>query len=176
MPRGILYTAESTYTYAEFPHFNSKRVPPEYDDIRSLCEFLGEHRNHQSAWVMNRKFAIQLREVKKDGLPLYGENNTIFGHPVLTSPYMPYKRPILFGELSYVWLFERQPMTVQAYLTNDGKYVDFYFTTKIGAALVNEKAIVSEELRKLPEGSIRKISDFDEDEFDEDDDFDEGDE
>jgi len=44
-------------------------------------------------------------------------DNTIFGKPVVTSPYMPTvsagAKSIVFGDLSYYWLIERQPITIK---------------------------------------------------------------
>ncbi len=44
-------------------------------------------------------------------------DNTIFGKPVITSPYMPKvasgAKSIVFGDFSYYWLIERQPLSIK---------------------------------------------------------------
>ena len=62
---------------------------------------------------------MALRTLKDSvGNPLWNaERDTIFGKPVVKSLAMPApeagKKTIVFGDLSYYWMIERQPLTVK---------------------------------------------------------------
>ena len=68
---------------------------------------------------MHDDTAMALRTLKDSvGNPLWNaERETIFGKPVVTSLAMPApaagKKTIAFGDLSYYWVIERQPLTVK---------------------------------------------------------------
>ena len=68
---------------------------------------------------MHDDTAMALRTLKDSvGIPLWNaERDTIFGKPVVTSLAMPApaagKKAIAFGDLSYYWVIERQPLTIK---------------------------------------------------------------
>ena len=68
---------------------------------------------------MHDDTAMALRTLKDSvGNPLWNaERDTIFGKPVVTSLAMPAlasgKKAIAFGDLSYYWVIERQPLTIK---------------------------------------------------------------
>ena len=70
-------------------------------------------------WIVNDETALYLRTLKdSNGNYLWNHSdNTILGKPVEYSPYMPGiesgKKPIAFGDFSYLWLVERQPLSVK---------------------------------------------------------------
>jgi HK97 family phage major capsid protein len=90
-----------------------------FDDVITLYFSLDpEYRKH-AVWVMSDETAFSLRMQKdQSGYPLWQEDHdTLFGRPVVTSPYMPAAaseaKPILFGDLSYFWLLQRQELTIK---------------------------------------------------------------
>ena len=68
---------------------------------------------------MNDNTALTLRTLKdKDGNYLWRQSDdTILSRPVVISPYMPDTAassiPVAFGDLSYFWILERQPLSVK---------------------------------------------------------------
>ena len=68
---------------------------------------------------MNDETALILRKLKdSDGNYLWNQaNDTILSKPVVISNYMPScasgSTPIAFGDLSYYWILERQPLSVK---------------------------------------------------------------
>ena len=68
---------------------------------------------------MNDETVLLLRKLKdSDGNYLWNQaNDTILSKPVVISNYMPSSvssaTPIAFGDLSYYWMLERQPLTVK---------------------------------------------------------------
>ena len=67
----------------------------------------------------NDKVGLFIEErLVEDGRYLWNDSyNTIFGKPVITSPYMPKvasgAKSIVFGDFSYYWLIERQPLSIK---------------------------------------------------------------
>ncbi len=70
---------------------------------------------------MHDDTAMKLRTLKDDaGNYLWNSSNdTIIGKPVITSPYMPEvktgAKPIVFGDLTYYWIVERQPLSIKRF-------------------------------------------------------------
>lgn len=70
-------------------------------------------------WLMNDNTALTLRTLKdKDGNYLWRQSDdTILSRTVVISPYMPdiaaSSIPVAFGDLSYFWILERQPLSVK---------------------------------------------------------------
>jgi len=68
---------------------------------------------------MNDETALYLRTLKDtNGNYLWNHaDNTILGKPVVYSPYMPGiesgEKAIAFGDFSYYWVIERQPLAVK---------------------------------------------------------------
>ena len=70
-------------------------------------------------WLINDETALTLRTLKdNNGNYLWNHaDNTILGKPVEYSTYMPNieagTTPIAFGDFSYYWIIQRQPLTIK---------------------------------------------------------------
>ena len=90
-----------------------------YDDVLKLYFSLDKEHRKNAVWLMNDETAITLRTLKDTaGNYLWRESdNTILGKPVEYSTYMPGiesgTTPIAFGDFSYYWIIQRQPLTVR---------------------------------------------------------------
>ncbi|QGG47402.1 phage major capsid protein [Heliorestis convoluta] len=90
-----------------------------YDEIIKLYFSLDKHYRKNAVWVVNDETALYLRTLKDaSGNYIWNHtDNTILGKPVEYSPYMPEiesgKKPIAFGDFSYLWLIERQPLSIK---------------------------------------------------------------
>lgn len=89
-----------------------------YDEVIKLYFSLKPEHRRNAMWLMNDETAFKLRTLKDDqGNYLWNQaDNTILGKPVEYSNYMPYmvsgEIPIAFGDFSYYWIIERQPLTI----------------------------------------------------------------
>ncbi|MBP7073582.1 MAG: phage major capsid protein [Clostridia bacterium] len=110
-PTGIL-TADADVTTADNSTIS-------FDEIISLYFSLKDEYRNNAVFIMHDNTAMLLRTLKDtSGSYLWNSSdNTIFGKPVVTSPYMPTvsagAKNIVFGDLSYYWLIERQPITIK---------------------------------------------------------------
>ena len=110
-PTGIL-TADADVTTAD-------NTTISFDEIISLYFSLKDEYRNNAVFIMHDNTAMLLRTLKDtSGSYLWNpSDNTIFGKPVVTSPYMPTvlagAKSIVFGDLSYYWLIERQPITIK---------------------------------------------------------------
>lgn len=90
-----------------------------HDDIIKLYFSLKEEYRKNAVFLMNDETAMHLRTLKdNNGNYLWrSSDDTILGRPVITSQFMPSHSPsakaVLFGDLSYYWIFERQPLTLK---------------------------------------------------------------
>lgn len=90
-----------------------------YDDIIALYFTTKPEFRKNGVWLMNDHTALILRTLKdKDGNYLWRQSDdTILSRPVFISPYMPdiagNSIPVAFGDLSYFWILERQPLSVK---------------------------------------------------------------
>lgn len=90
-----------------------------YDEVIKLYFSLDKHYRKNAVWVMNDETALYLRTLKDtNGNYLWNHvDNTILGKPVVHSPYMPGiesgEKAIAFGDFSYYWVIERQPLTMK---------------------------------------------------------------
>lgn len=89
------------------------------DEIVSLYLSLKPEYRKNGVWLMNDETALMLRTLK-DGSGAYlwrCTDDTIFGKPVLCTPYMPNVSagtlPVAFGDLSFYWILERKPLHVR---------------------------------------------------------------
>jgi HK97 family phage major capsid protein len=90
-----------------------------YDEMVKLYFSLkAEYRPH-AIFLMHDDMAMALRTLKDSAGNLLwnAQNDTIFSKPVITSPTMPTAsagtKPIAFGDLSYYWVIERQPLAIR---------------------------------------------------------------
>ena len=99
-----------------------------YDHIIKLYFSLKPEHRRNAVWLINDETAITLRTLKDtNGNYLWNtSDNTILGKPVEYSSYMPNieagTSPIAFGDFSYYWIIQRQPLTLkvlnQLYIIN----------------------------------------------------------
>lgn len=111
-PTGLLITAETG-------HYIDTSDSLSYDDIISLFFAAKPEFRKNGVWLMNDNTALILRTLKDiNGNYLWRQSDdTILGKPVIISPYMPdiaaNSIPVAFGDLSYFWILERQPLSVK---------------------------------------------------------------
>lgn len=92
------------------------------DDIIKLFFSLEAEYRKNGVFIINDDTALKLRMLKdSSGRYIWDENNdTIFGRPVILSPYMPNaesgNKAVAFGDLSYYWIIERQPLAIKVLL------------------------------------------------------------
>lgn len=92
-----------------------------FDEVINLYFSLESEYRKKAVFLMHDDTAISLRTLKDDaGNYLWNSiNDTIFGKSVVTSPYMPKiiagSKPIVFGDLSYYWIVERQPLFIKRF-------------------------------------------------------------
>lgn len=90
-----------------------------YDDIIKLYFSLDKEHRRNAVWLINDETALTLRTLKdSNGNYLWNHSdNTILGKPVEYSTYMPNieagAAPIAFGDFSYYWIIQRQPLTLK---------------------------------------------------------------
>jgi HK97 family phage major capsid protein len=91
-----------------------------FDEMIALYFSLKDEHRQNAIFIMHDQSAMMLRTLKDaSGRYLWNDSdNTIFGKPVVTSPYMPLvlagAKSIAFGDLSYYWLIERQPLSMKS--------------------------------------------------------------
>lgn len=111
-PTGILNGGEIGVT-------TKKDANLSYDDVIQLYFSLKPEHRGNAVWLMNDETAFHLRTLKdENGNYLWNSNdNTILGKPIYFSNYMPNiesgKMPIAFGDFSYYWIVQRQPLTIK---------------------------------------------------------------
>ena len=111
-PSGLLMTAETGRSIDTTENLS-------YDDIIALYFATKPEFRKNGVWLMNDNTALTLRTLKdKDGNYLLRQSDdTIHSRPVVISPYMPDiaagSIPVAFGDLSYFWILERQPLSVK---------------------------------------------------------------
>jgi HK97 family phage major capsid protein len=110
-PTGIL-SAESTIT-------TDNSVSISFDEMIALYFSLKDEYRQNAIFIMHDQTAMMFRTLKdSSGRYLWNDSdNTIFGKPVVTSPYMPLvsagAKSIAFADMSYYWLIERQPLSMK---------------------------------------------------------------
>ena len=111
-PTGLLNTAQTGITAASL-------LDVTYDEIVGLFFSLKPEYRRDAVWLMNDETGVALRTLKdKNDNYLWRESDdTILGKPVVFSPYVPGagsgSKPVAFGDLSFYWITERQPLTVK---------------------------------------------------------------
>lgn len=111
-PTGLLESTEPGVTAAS----NSTITG---DEIVSLYLSVKPEYRKNGVWLMNDETALLLRTLKDSaGAYLWrSTDDTIFGKPVLCTPYVPDidagSTPVAFGDLSFYWVLERKPLCVR---------------------------------------------------------------
>jgi HK97 family phage major capsid protein len=114
-PAGILHSTDG----AEVGITTTATDAITYDEVIKLYFSLDTHFRKNAVWIVNDETALYLRTLKdSNGNYLWNHSdNTILGKPVEYSSYMPgiesSMKPIVFGDFSYLWLVERQPLSVK---------------------------------------------------------------
>ena len=103
-PKGLLHSAEIGVTASTLTA----------DAVIELFFSLDKQYRENAVWVMNDETAMTLRMLKDSaGNFLWrSTDDTIFSHTVVISNYIN-DSTIVFGDLSYYWLIERQPLAVR---------------------------------------------------------------
>ena len=103
-PKGLLHSAEIGVTASTLTA----------DAVIELFFSLDKKKKKNAVWVMNDETAMTLRMLKDSaGNFLWrSTDDTIFSHTVVISNYIN-DSTIVFGDLSYYWLIERQPLAVR---------------------------------------------------------------
>ena len=103
-PKGLLHSAEIGVTASTLTA----------DAVIELFFSLDKQYRKNALWVMNDETAMTLRMLKDSaGNFLWrSTDDTIFSHTVVISNYIN-DSTIVFGDLSYYWLIERQPLAVR---------------------------------------------------------------
>jgi HK97 family phage major capsid protein len=89
-----------------------------YNVVELYFSLTSEYRTN-AVFLMHDDTAMALRTLKDStGYPIWNaQNDTIFSKPVITTPSMPLPtsgaKPIAFGDLSYYWVIERQPLSIK---------------------------------------------------------------
>lgn len=148
-PTGLLTSAKVGATTT------SLSIVATFDAITDLYFSVNKEYRGNAIWIMNDETAMKLRKVKDgDGNPLWNHtNDTIFGRPVIISPYMEdTSKPIIFGDLSFFWMIIRKPLSVKVLVeryanTND---IGYAANERLDSKLVRDDAVkvltlVSEE-------------------------------
>ena len=111
-PVGILSSAEVGVTAGSATAIS-------YDEILQLYFSLAADYRPNAVFVMSDETALALRMLKDNsGRYLWNDaNDTIFNRPVIVTPRMPQittgAKPVLFTDLSFFWLIEVRPISVQ---------------------------------------------------------------
>ena len=155
MPTGILTTlsasAGNTTANAQTVHF---------DNIYKLYYSLKSPYRRKASFLCNETLLLQLMLIKdrndnyiwKPGLEI-GKPDTILGHAIHTSAYMPAitgdatkdknKKVLLFGDFSYYWIADRQNRTLkrlnELYAVTD--QVGFIGTQRVDGKLILPEAM-----------------------------------
>ena len=138
-PVGILGSADTGVETTEIT----------FDDITKLFLSLKPEYRKNAVWVINDETALKLRTLKNAvGDYIWNHtNDTIFGRPVEISPHMPNAeagaKPILFGDLSFFWILQRDKLTVK---TLTEKYaiqgaVGYVASERLDGKLVRSEAV-----------------------------------
>ena len=103
-PKGLLHSAEIGVTASTLTA----------DAVIELFFSLDKQYRKNAVWVMNDETAMTLRMLKDSAGNFLWRNtdDTIFSHTVVISNYIN-DSTIVFGNLSYYWLIERQPLAVR---------------------------------------------------------------
>lgn len=116
-PTGILQTAETGKTTAAAAAITADEVIDLYHSLRSPYR-------KNAVFIANDSTVKAVRQLKdSNGMYLWqpglkeGQPDTLIGNRIISSAYMPEigagKKPILFGDVSYYWIADRQGRTFQ---------------------------------------------------------------
>lgn len=129
-PKGLLHSAEIGVTASTLTA----------DAVIELFFSLDKQYRKNAVWVMNDETAMTLRMLKDStGNFLWrSTDDTIFSHTVVISNYIN-DSTIVFGDLSYYWLIERQPLAVRP--LNELYCLGLAASERIDGKLVRSEAV-----------------------------------
>lgn len=129
-PKGLLHSAEIGVTASTLTA----------DAVIELFFSLDKQYRKNAVWVMNDETAMTLRMLKDSaGNFLWrSTDDTIFSHTVVISNYIN-DSTIVFGDLSYYWLIERQPLAVRP--LNELYAQELAASERIDGKLVRSEAV-----------------------------------
>lgn len=116
-PTGILQSAELGKTTAAASAITADEIIDLYHSLRSPYR-------KNAVFIANDSTVKAIRQLKdENGMYLWqpglkeGQPDTLLGNKIISSAYMPEigagKKPLLFGDLSYYWIADRQGRTFQ---------------------------------------------------------------
>jgi len=114
-PSGILHETQG----AQVGVTAASETALTFDEVKALYFALNPEFRRNAIWIMNDQTAFHLRTLKDiSGASLWNDNSgTILNRPVEISPFMPDiaagTKPIVFADLQYYWITERQPLAVK---------------------------------------------------------------
>lgn len=149
-PTGILVDAEVGVTAASATAITA-------DELIDLYYSLPAPYRATAVWVMNDATMRYIRKLKDTtGQYLWqkalheGEHHTLLGRPIYHSEYMPTveggAKPILFGDLSYYWIGDRQGITFRRL---NERYADTGQVGFLATKRTDGKLILSEAVKVL---------------------------
>ncbi len=120
-----------------------------YDELTKLYFSLKAEHRANAVFLMHDDTAMALRMLKDNvGNPIWNaEKDTLFGKPVVTSLAMPAtatgKKAIAFGDLSFYWVIERQPLVVNrvSELYSELGQIGFFAFERLDGKLVLPEAV-----------------------------------
>ena len=122
------------------------------DNVKALYFALAAEHRRNAAWLMSDETAQYLRTLKDSvGNCLWHDSDdTIFGRPVYTSPYMPGiaagNIPVVFGDFSFYWLIERGGIALKPLRE---KYAMQGATGFIGTEFIDGRLVKREAVKAL---------------------------
>lgn len=120
-----------------------------YDELTKLYFSLKAEHRANAVFLMHDDTAMALRMLKDNvDNPIWNaEKDTLFGKPVVTSLAMPAtatgKKAIAFGDLSFYWVIERQPLVVNrvSELYSELGQIGFFAFERLDGKLVLPEAV-----------------------------------
>ena len=133
-PKGLLHSAEISVTASTLTA----------DAVIELFFSLDKQYRKKAVLVMNDETAMTLRMLKDSAgnFPWRSTDDMIFSHTVVISNYIK-DSTIVFGDLSYYWLIERQPLAVRPLneLYAQESCLGLIATERIDSKLVRPEAV-----------------------------------
>lgn len=127
------------------------------DEIIDLYYSIKSPYRKNAVWILNDSTVRAIRKLKdSNGQYLWqpalheGEHETLLGKKIMTSPYVPEmgsgKKVILFGDLSYYWIGDRQGITFKRL---NERYADMGQVGFLASKRVDGKLVLPEAIKVL---------------------------
>jgi HK97 family phage major capsid protein len=147
-PFGILHPTEG----AETGVTASGTLAMGFDELLKLFFSLKAEYRRTASWVVSDETALFLRTLKD----AYGNHiwrhtdDTLWGRPVYTSPYMPEiasgAKPVMFGDFRFYWLIERGGIALKPLRE---KYAAFGVTGFMSTQFIDGRLVRREAVKVL---------------------------